>query len=252
MQLKYKLKSKEEVPAELAAAYVERDGAFILDVEGAVEKSRFDEFRNSNLTLQNQVRELNQKFEGIDADKARGLLQKQQELEDANLVKSGDVEKLIEKRLSGIQGQLGAERDRASKLEAKLADIQINQAALAAATKRGLRATAVPDLLNRARGAFKIVEGTAVAVDGEQIRLGKDGITPVTFDEWIDQLAVDASHLFESNTGGGASSNASGGAALTHGTKNPWKQETWNFTEQSRIARDNPALAAQLKRAAGK
>ena len=45
MALKFKLKSREEVPADLASFYVERDGAFLLDAEGAVEKSKLDEFR---------------------------------------------------------------------------------------------------------------------------------------------------------------------------------------------------------------
>ena len=51
MALKFKAKSKEEIPNELQALYVERDGAFVLDVDGAVEKSKVDEFRNTNVAL---------------------------------------------------------------------------------------------------------------------------------------------------------------------------------------------------------
>src|SRR5712691_4104617 len=40
MSLKFKLKSREEVPEELVQFYVERDGAFFLDAEGAVDKAR--------------------------------------------------------------------------------------------------------------------------------------------------------------------------------------------------------------------
>ena len=40
MALKFKYKSKDEVPAEHLALYVERDGAFVLDAEGAVDKAR--------------------------------------------------------------------------------------------------------------------------------------------------------------------------------------------------------------------
>lgn len=39
MSLKFKFESKEEIPVEHQALYVERDGAFVLDAEGAVEKS---------------------------------------------------------------------------------------------------------------------------------------------------------------------------------------------------------------------
>ena len=47
MALKFKFKSKDEIPAEHAAFYVERDGAFVLDTEGAVDKSKVDEFRGN-------------------------------------------------------------------------------------------------------------------------------------------------------------------------------------------------------------
>jgi len=43
------------------------------------------------------------------------------------------------------------------------------------------------------------------------VRVGKDGITPMTLDEWVEQQVADAPHLFESNAGGGAASNGSGG-----------------------------------------
>src|SRR5690606_24724391 len=35
------------------------------------------------------------------------------------------------------------------------------------------------------------------------------------------------------------------------GIKNPWSKEHFNLTEQARILRENPELAAQLKAAAG-
>ena len=51
MALKFKLKSKDEAPAELQPLYVERDGAWVLDVEGAVEKARLDEARTASAAL---------------------------------------------------------------------------------------------------------------------------------------------------------------------------------------------------------
>ena len=44
MPLKYRFKAREEIPGQHQALYVERDGAWVLDVEGAVEKTRLDEF----------------------------------------------------------------------------------------------------------------------------------------------------------------------------------------------------------------
>jgi len=51
MALKFKVKAKEEVPAEVRALYVEREGGWTLDVEGAVEKAKLEEFRNANVAL---------------------------------------------------------------------------------------------------------------------------------------------------------------------------------------------------------
>jgi hypothetical protein len=71
MALKYRYAAKSEVPADLAAHYVEREGALVLDVEGVVEKARVDEFRANNIALQKQVSELTAKYQGIDPEEVR-------------------------------------------------------------------------------------------------------------------------------------------------------------------------------------
>jgi topoisomerase-4 subunit A len=43
MPLKFKFKTKDEIPAEHLPFYAERDGAWVLDAEGAVEKAKLDE-----------------------------------------------------------------------------------------------------------------------------------------------------------------------------------------------------------------
>src|SRR5512137_2870875 len=63
MPLKYKFKSKEEVPAELLCHYAERDGGWVLDVEGAVDRTKVEEFRNNNVALMRQVEELKSQIE---------------------------------------------------------------------------------------------------------------------------------------------------------------------------------------------
>ena len=73
MALKFKFKSKDEVPAELAAHYVERDGAWVLDADGAADKSKLEEFRSNNVALLKQLEEQAKKFEGIDPEQVRKL-----------------------------------------------------------------------------------------------------------------------------------------------------------------------------------
>ena len=58
MALKFKFKTKDEIPADHLPLYAERDGGWMLDVEGAVDKSKLDEFRHTNVSLLKERDEL--------------------------------------------------------------------------------------------------------------------------------------------------------------------------------------------------
>jgi hypothetical protein len=255
MALKYKFKAKDEIPAEQQALYVERDGAWTLDVDGAVDKSKLDEFRSNNIALSNQLAEQKKRFEGIDPEQVRKLAEEKQRLEEAQQIKTGEVDKVVENRLKTAKAewdkQFAAATSERDSLNARLTAIQIDQGVITVATKRGLRPTAIPDITARARTVFRLVDGTprAYEPDGQTVRVGKDGITPMTLDEWVEQQVADAPHLFESNAGGGAAGNGSGGVG-NRSAKNPFRKETWNLTEQMKLQKTDPQLAARLKAAA--
>ncbi|MDB6056453.1 MAG: hypothetical protein JWO95_297 [Verrucomicrobiales bacterium] len=252
MSLKFKLTSKNEIPADLASHYIERDGAWFLDAEGAADKAKLDEFRNSNAALLKQLDEHQKRFEGIDPAEVRKLAEEKRKLEEQQLLKAGEVEKVLETRVKAAKAdfdrQLGtvtAERDA---LNSRLVTIQIDQGVLTAAAKRGLRPTAIPDITSRARNTFKLVNGlpTAFEDDGQTVRFGKDGVKPMAIEEWVEAQLADAPHLFESNAGGGAAGNGSSGAA-NRSVKNPFRKDSWNLTEQMRLQRTDPQRAQQLK-----
>ncbi|MEI7733549.1 MAG: hypothetical protein WCO56_28525 [Verrucomicrobiota bacterium] len=252
MALKFKYKAKEEIPAEHAGFYTERDGAWLLDADGAVEKTKLDEFRAHNVALAKERDELRQRFEGIDPDEVRRLADEKRKLEEAAQLKAGEAEKVVEARVKAVKADLdkqlssvASERDA---LNARLASIQIDQAVTSEATKRGLRASATPDIMARARSVFRLVNGAPAAfeADGQTARTGKDGLTPMTLAEWIDTQVSEAPHLFESNAGSGAASTGSGGVG-NRTMKNPFRKETWNLTEQMKLQRTDPVLAARLK-----
>ena len=251
MALKLKYGKREEIPAEQAALYVERDGAFMLDAEGIADKAKLEEFRANNIALTNQLK----RFEGIDPDAVRQLTDEKRKLEEAAQIKAGEVDKVLAARLKAeldkVHAPVVAERDA---LHGRLTAIQIDQAVVSEATKRGLRATAIPDITARARNVFRLVNGspTAFEADGKTVRVGKDGITPMNLEEWVDLQVGDAPHLFESNAGGGAAGDASGGGGATRATrsvKNPFRKDTWNITEQMKLMKSDPQLAARLKAA---
>jgi hypothetical protein len=68
MPIKFKAKTKEEIPAGLQPLYVEWDGGFELDVEGAIDKTKHDEFRALNVALRQQLEDHAKRFEGIDPE----------------------------------------------------------------------------------------------------------------------------------------------------------------------------------------
>jgi hypothetical protein len=255
MALKFKYATKQEIPAEQQSLYVERDGAWLLDADGVVEKSKLDEFRATNVTLLKERDDLQKRFAGIDPDAVRQLADDKRKLEEAQQIKAGEVEKVIEARLKNARaewdkqhGVVVAERDA---LHGRLSAIQIDQAVVTEATKRGLRPTAIPDITSRARMNFKLVNGVPQAFegDGQTARMGKDGVTPMTLAEWVDALVSDAPHLFEANAGSGAAGSG-GGAAGNRSVKNPFRKESFNLTEQMKIQKSDPQLAARLKAAA--
>ena len=259
MALKYKYATKQEIPAEHQTFYVERDGAWLLDTDGVVSQSKLDEFRQNNITLTHQLK----RFEGIDPDDVRSLRtatmkmeEEKRQLEEAAQIKAGEVDKVIEARLKTARtewdkthGVVVAERDA---LTGRLTAIQIDQSVVTEATKRGLRATALPDITARARATFKLVDGVPQAFDGQTPRFGKDGTSPMTLAEWVDALVSDAPHLFEANAGSGAAGSGGGaaGSASARATRNPYRKETFNLTEQMKLQKTDPALAARLKAAA--
>ena len=58
MNLKFKYEKKEQVPAEVSGLYVERDGAFFLNAEGAVDKAQFENFQTEKQSLLTQLDEM--------------------------------------------------------------------------------------------------------------------------------------------------------------------------------------------------
>ena len=84
MALKYKFKTKDEIPAEHLPLYAEREGAWILDVDGAVEKTKLDEFRTTNVSLLKERDDLKKRYEGIDPDAVKALVDEKRQLEEEN------------------------------------------------------------------------------------------------------------------------------------------------------------------------
>lgn len=144
-----------------------------------------------------------------------------------------DVEKAKTEaeKLAKMNADQKAEYERQQR-EAKLTERE------AEITKRELRASALETLAEKGlpKGLADILNYT----DADSTKESLDAV------ETAFRAAVEAgvNERLKGNPPGGGGSSKGGGQV------NPWKQETFNLTEQGRILRENPELAAQLKVAA--
>lgn len=255
MPIKYKYATKAEIPAEHVSLYVERDGVFILDAEGAADATRLTEFRETNTkflkligapSIEEALKKL-EKLKDVDPTKYRELIEEFEKIEQKKLETKGQYEQALESQKT----KMAAEHKKAvDELQAKLTaatsrlqTVLIDDAVAAAAMKKGVRATALPDVKSRARGVFKLDGEEIKAFDGEAPKFGKGG-EALKIDEWVETLVAEAPHLFDPSSGSGAQGGAGGGGGYSG--KNPYAKGSINLTEQAKLERENPALAKQL------
>jgi hypothetical protein len=218
MGLKYRITKLEEVPETVRNLYTPEGDAFVLQVEGAVPKDKLDEFRSTNIQLSQQL----EKFKNIDPAKYNELVDLQRQLNEGELLKAGKIDEVVNGRVAAMRAELENQRDtfktRAEKSESQLALLMIDSAARTEAVKLGVEPTALDDVVLRARGVYRMVEGSAVPQDAEgKVIYGKDGTTPMAMTDWITGLKKSAPHLFAGSRGGGA---GGGGRAATGSTAN--------------------------------
>lgn len=250
--MKFIYDTEAEVPASLKEHYKQNaEGKWELQAEGAVAKTKVDEFRNRNVALQQEIDGLKTRFKDMDPEKWAEYKQAADDLATGKAIKKDGFDEAVNKRVEAMKNDLEAKLKTAeearTKAEADLSTLRLDHALRDAGAKRGIRKEAVGDLLLRGRQALKFEDGKFVAYgDDGQKRYGADG-NPMTSEEWADDLLKGAPHLFEPNKGGQAPGSGDG----KHTGPNPWKKgDGWNVTEQMKIRKKDPKLADKLQSAA--
>ena len=125
-----------------------------------------------------------------------------------------------------VTQQMQAYRDQQAQLRL---DAEVRSAAL----RRGAAEEKAAELVTRARQVFLVEDGHArpVKPDGKTPWRRPDGWL-ITVEDWV------AASLSTEDM-------AVSGTLLPQ--KNPFKRETWNLTEQMRLQKQNPQVAAQLR-----
>lgn len=223
MAKKYQYDRLEDVPEADRGDYIERDGKFILDIEGGEDvsglKSALQKEREARKAVESNLRAQVEKYKDLDPDKARMALERLQEMEDQQLLDAGKVEELLTKRTERMrveheqqmnalkkvhEGVIG-ERDKAT---LQLSEVLIDAALTKALLGAGVRKDALDYALLKGKQVWKLRDGEPIASNGESLIYGKSGTNMISMDEWAgDILSGEAPFLFESSGGGGGMNN---------------------------------------------
>lgn len=207
MGLKYKIAKLEDVPENIRSLYKAEGDGFVLDADGVVPKERVDEFRTNNIALQQQL----DKLKHVDPVKYAELIALDTEVKEGKLIKEGKLEEVVNLRVGAMKTAYEAEstslKSQNGALSAQLSKVMVDDSVKTYAIKAGVVATAMDDVVLRARGVYVMdaTVGAPVPKDAQgQTIFGKDGKTPMPMDEWLVGLKTSAPHLFANSQGGGA------------------------------------------------
>lgn len=216
MPLKAVLDTLDGVDAAIQPLYKKGDdNKFRLEVEGLVPAEKLVEFRNNNITLKQAL----EKYEGLDPEKYRKLLDLEKLMEKGGVIKQEDIDKIVGERTGRLQEEFNTkltEKDtEITTLNTKLSSVLIDSAAKSAAVTAGVISTAVDDVVLRAKAVFHVKNGEVVALDNRgQVMYGKNATDPLTISEWITDLKKTAPHLFQGMRGSGAGGGGGGPGGL--------------------------------------
>lgn len=194
------------------------------DVTAAIRKA-VDEavagLKAKNGELLGKLKERDEKlksYDGIDPDAVRSILSKFASDEEAALIAKGDIDTVLTKRTDRMKAdydkKLQAEAEakaRALSKADKLAARTLAGALRDAAIKTGALPEAMDDIVLRAGSVWRLNDdGEPVAINGDEVILGKDGKTPLSPMEWAESLRETAPHLWPKAQGTNAPGSGSG------------------------------------------
>ena len=224
MALKYVLDTIEGLPEAVSKEYTEQNGKFYLQTEGLVPKDRLDEFRDNNIALKKDKAKLEERLEGfkdytpeeIEALKKRSENGGKELTEDEKkAIVESEVEKRVGKMKEDSENRINDLSGKLSESDKLLSKLVIEDGLKTAGIDLKVRPEAVIDFINRGKEVFKLVDGKAVPMSGQDIVYGPDGKTPLSIKDWATELSSKAPHLFETSSGSGQrqrNSGQSGGA----------------------------------------
>lgn len=227
MALPIKVKSLEEVAEGVREHYAKQsDGTFLLDgvedVSGL--KNALETERGSVSDLQKKLKALQGQFSDIDVDEYKAMKADLEKSKTKKMIDEGKVEELLQERTQKMKTEMQKAIDeltaRNTTLDQQLSSVVIDSQLMTEGVNLGAFETAIEDIKLRGRNVFKLnEEGKALPYKDGKVVYGKDGTTPQSIGEWLNDLQKTSPHLFKSSSGGGTppggGANGSGNGQFT-------------------------------------
>lgn len=208
--LKFKLTaSAYDSLSDAEKTFYKKDGDdYTLQVEGAVDKSKLDEFRSNNVELLKQT----EKFKDVDLEKYNAMLEQEKKIRDKELIDKGDIDTIISERTAAIQSdydaklqKLTGDLDAANKnYNSVVSKYEIEGAAHKAFSSHKISPDAQEAVMAQIRTKFTIDNGSVVARDGDKILTGSNGNLT------IDEFVASQPEIFKIQSNGGRAAGAKG------------------------------------------
>jgi hypothetical protein len=224
MALALSVDSLDGLPDAIHSLYVEKDGKFVLDVDGVPDvtglKTALESERAIAKAEAKAKKELEARFNGVDPDKYKEFLAKAEKAEEEKMILEGKQEELANKKLelrdAEWKKQIALKDAELESINSKVASLK--EKALSEQIRSGINgafhAMANDDAVLVAMTMFKLDDnGNAVMYDSDgSIVIGKDGKTPFSPKEWAnsDALKDTKSHWFAASMGGTGAQQTSG------------------------------------------
>jgi hypothetical protein len=260
MVLKATLDNLDDLPEQVHEHYVLRDGRYHLETEGLRTQADVDRVTSALTKERTEHKTLKDRYAplstlGVEVDEIVTRVNKFPELEIASKGKIDEtkLEEIVSGRLktatAPMERELATLREGVTQRDGVIGQYQerdrintIRSDIRGAAEKAGLLPTAIEDALDIGSRMFNIDEtGRVVTTEGNGVTPGVDAAV------WLTEMQNKRPHWWPASVGGGAG----GGGKGNHGGVNPFSAEGWNLTQQMAVARENPARAEQLAKAAG-
>lgn len=223
--------------------------AAVGDVTGL--KTKNQELIDREKKAKEDLQKLQEQAAGLDLPKVRELIKRLESDTEGKLIAEGKIDEVVkirtervvadlEKKVQEATVELQKHKESASKYLGQVRD----NALRIAAGELGVRPEAMDDIVLRGGREFTVNgEGQVVSVRDGEVVLGKDGKTPLTPKEFVEDLKEKAPHLWPQASGG----NASGGAA-TGGKKTV---KDMNEAERAAFFKSNPTEYTRQAKEAG-